>query len=199
MNELPYIWHCFERAIITLQNFHRLRIYIDTGEDLLVTNTASGIGVRDLNEFLNGVFPVSDHMRGNPFGYRHNVVVNNKNAIVLTRNECLDEDRVSPRLCQCRWVELPDFAFISQVDEHAPSMIPIKGLDHYGIPQATCLSNGFVNRTHHHGSRNRDTDLMHEPKGKFLVTGYIHCDVGCIGGYRRPNPALELSVPKLNE
>ena len=101
LHELACFRNCFQCAVIAFEHFHGLAINRDTGEDLFVTNTTARILIGDFNQFLNIVLPITNDVRRYALRHSNNVVVHNKNAVVLAADIGLNEDRSAPGFSHC--------------------------------------------------------------------------------------------------
>ena len=66
-------------------------VHLDPGEDLLVADTTARVGVGDVDEFLDGVLAVANHVGGDALGDGLHPAADDEAAIVATGDERLDD------------------------------------------------------------------------------------------------------------
>ena len=96
-HDLSLLGDIGEREAVPLQRFHRLTVDRDAGEDLLVTDAAPRIAVRDVDQLLDRVLAIADDMRRNALGHRDDLVVDDQDAVVEPFDEALDHHDAGAR------------------------------------------------------------------------------------------------------
>src|SRR5919107_1807948 len=142
---MPHLDHAVQSESLTSEHIDRLPVDFNLGENFFVPVSAAWIGVRDINQLSNGPLPISDHMRWQPLRYRDDIPVDDQHAVVLTRDETLDEHQPIAALGGSRRVIRTDRVLISEIRADTTSMISIERFEHHGVSDVVRGRDGLVN------------------------------------------------------
>jgi hypothetical protein len=85
--------HGVGRVAALAQQQQRLRVELDLGEHLLVPDAAARVGVERVHQLAHRAPAVAHHVAGHALAHRHQLAADDEHAVVVPRDEALDEHR----------------------------------------------------------------------------------------------------------
>ncbi len=142
-----------------------------------MTDTPSGIGVRDVDQFRDGVRAIADDVGGDTLGDRDELVVDDKDAVVLAGDVALDDNGSGTAFSLRDQIKLADFGVVLEVDADSPAVVAVERFDDDRVADPLCLPDRFVGVSDHETAGNRDTNLLKQAVRQFLVGSEVDGDV----------------------
>ena len=172
---------------------------LDPGQDLLVPDTAPGVGVGEVDQLLHRAGAVADDVRRHPLGDRGDLAVDDQAPVVLAGHERLDDHPAAAGLVLGDREGLADVVLVLQVQADPATVVAVERLDHDG--EADPLRDGgcLVRRTHRLLLGDRKARRTEEARGEVLVGGDVDRDRAGLRGHRRPDALGVHALSELHE
>ena len=199
LDEAAFFGHVLQGEVLLGEDIDRLLVDADAGEDLFVADAAAGVGVGGIDELGDGASAISEDVGRDTFGNGNDFVVDDEDAVVLARDEGLDDDAAVAAFLLGDGKRLEDGLVIREVDHHAAAVVAIEGLGDDGIAEAAGLPDGVLGAADNDRPRHGDANFLQHAVGEFFVAGHLDGDVGGLAGDGGPDALLVGTVSELDE
>ena len=188
-----------EEVALAFEDLDGGGVHLDPGEDLLVADTTARVGVGDVDEFLDGVLAVADHVGGDALSDGLHPAADDEAAIVATGDERLDDEDAAAGLLLGNVVGLVDLVEGLQVQTDAAAVVAVQRLDHDGEADLTGGVKDAAPRAHGLLLGSRQTGGRQQLAGEVFVAGDVHGQRAGARGHRRADALRVHPLTKLDE
>jgi hypothetical protein len=171
----------------------------DLGEDLLVTDAAARIRVRDLHQLAHRVRAVAGHGGRDALGDRRDLPADDEAAIVAAVDVRLDDDLARPRLAPGVRECAPNIVLRAEIEMDAPAVVAVERLDDARVAELPGGADGCVLVVDDLRARDGQAGRVEQPVREVLVARDVDRDAGRPRCHRRADPLLVDALAELDE
>ena len=180
-----YVGH---RVALLADQLDRGVVDLDPGQHLLVADAAARVGVRGVDQLLDGRGAVAGDRGGHPLGDRGDPAVDDQAAVVLADDQRLHDDHAAPGLLVGDRERRAHVVLVLEVEADAAAVVAVERLDHDRVADPLRRPDGLVGGAHGVLLRDREAGGAEQPGGEVLVGGDVDRDRGGRRGHRGADP-----------
>ena len=196
-HRLVLLRHGVEGVALLGKAAHGLRVDVDLGELLLVTDAAARVAVERLDQLLDRALAVADDAARHAQGRRFELAVDDQQAMVEALDHLLHQHAVREFLRDV--VGDLKFVFVAHVHGHALAVIAVDRLEHDRVADLLRRLDRAVELVDQPLFRHRQAEVAEDAIGQRFVLGDLGRDHRGVAGRRGLDALLVLAVAHLDQ
>ena len=152
-----------------------------------------------LDQLGDGVHPVADDVRRDPFGDRDHPATHDEEAVVTADEVALHDDPAATGLVLGDLEGPGQRSIVAQVQANAAAVVAVERLDHHGKADPVGHLDRAVQCAYRLGRGDREAGGSEQLERHLLVAGDVDRQRARLRRHRRPDPLGVDALPELHE